>query len=445
LGVAEENTVWRLLTLQKCSVWDIPPAAGRLAAIWLCGCAGLLGIDLLLTGYPRLFDLSEMLFRPGMGSLAAALGIWILGGRGEFLRLAYMMTVILVVALLAERTLVTVQFESDFVVFGEFTLIDGLRLLLALWTALAGGLAMRSTGLWMRSGRRVLAGSAAGLTLLLAMQAPSLTQLMTRALYAERTPDEPPPIDFEQLWTAQPGLVNAGLARLPKTSPTKPTIFIVTVAAGGSQQIFGREAGRVGKLLEQRYSAAGTGLVLSNAQTDLLAKPMANRTNLSGTLSGIGRKYDPAKDVLVLYLAAHGSREAALQTDLPDYTGLKPISASYLSRQLATAGITRRVVIISSCYAGTWKPFLASPDTIVIAAAAPDRTSFGCDDQRTYTRFGQAFINGLGTPGRSLEQVFNAARQEVERDERSSSGLPSNPESFVGSRMMDWWNQRPSQ
>ena len=136
---------------------------------------------------------------------------------------------------------------------------------------------------------------------------------------------------------------------------------------------------------------------------------------------------------------SHGSRDAALETDLPNYDVLSPITASSVAEALARAGVRRRIVIVSACYAGSWIPALASDDTIVITAARKDRTSFGCDDAREVTYFGEAFLKGTLGRGASLKDAFESARSTVAQWERRDGGLRSEPQVSVGRNMRDVW------
>lgn len=250
------------------------------------------------------------------------------------------------------------------------------------------------------------------------------------------------PIDAEALWPIQPQLVAASLARLDQGSQAGPPTFVVSIAAGGSQQLFGREARAVERLLSRRFGLNSGGVLLSNARADLNNVPLANDTNLTAILAGIGKSADVSRGLVVIYLTSHGGRDAALQTDLPDYTRLHEISAQRLAAALDRAKIRRRIVIVSACYSGTWIKPLTSPDTIVITAAAADRTSFGCDDSREYTVFGEALINGELRDGASLEDAFAALKRVVSLREAAQDITQSSPQVFVGDRMRDVWTAK---
>ena len=158
---------------------------------------------------------------------------------------------------------------------------------------------------------------------------------------------------------------------------------------------------------------------------------------------GIAGRLDPAQDVALIYLVSHGAPDATLSTDLPNHRELAPISAESVADALGRARIKRRVIIISACFSGSWIPALASADSIVITAARKDRTSFGCDDTRRLTWFGEAFLEGPMAHGASLRDAFEAARKTVARWEAQERLTPSEPQVSVGRNMQAFWASRP--
>lgn len=247
-------------------------------------------------------------------------------------------------------------------------------------------------------------------------------------------------IDPEILWTAQPLLLAKAVKPFLQPVRTDAKVFIVSAAPGGSQQLFGREAKAVLGELEARFVGRSRSILLSNAKVDLYRTPLASRSNLEGAIEALGNNYDSNRDLAIIFLTSHGNREAELSTGLPDFTQLKPISADFLARALHQAGIHRRIVIVSACYSGSWIKPLASPDTIIITASAAERTSFGCDDTRDFTLFGQAFVDSPLDRGASLRDAFEDLKRRVARAERASAASPSRPQAYVGERMEGLWD-----
>jgi hypothetical protein len=78
-------------------------------------------------------------------------------------------------------------------------------------------------------------------------------------------------------------------------------------------------------------------------------------------------------------------------------------------------------------------PALESPRTIVLTAAAADRTSFGCSNDRDLTYFGEAFYRDALPRARSFEAAFTAAKAAIDARERREGFTPSNPQAYFGS------------
>jgi Peptidase C13 family len=193
-------------------------------------------------------------------------------------------------------------------------------------------------------------------------------------------------------------------------------------------------------LFARRLGKGAPGLLLSNGAVHHTRVPLANRDNLAATLGAIGERFDPARDLLVVYLTAHGGPDASLQTDLPDAFGLRSIDAQFLAESFEKARIGRRIVIVSACFSGTWIGPLASPDSIVLTASSATRTSFGCDDRRQYTVFGAALLEGSLRQGATWQQAFDQVQETIGEQEAQLGISRSLPMSSVGTRMETVWN-----
>lgn len=424
------RSIVRLLTLRRTSVWSLPGSAKSLALIWLGStlAAAVLG---MIYSVP-LYYAGEQ-FGISAAMLFAAVAVTaILRNRGDPLRLAFGF-VIIGLAVTALRT-VLVRISSD-----TFDIHSWGDILLMGWSVAAAGRLAQTAGGWATPAARVGANVVIAAIFLTAFQWSVIQARLSTLLLAESADPAYERIDAEELWTAQPRLLAKALKPLIVRTPGQPSVYILALATGGSQQIFGREARAVLGELKGKYSDEARTALLSNAESDLRAVPLANRTNLEGAVAAMRTGYDPRRDLAVIYLTSHGGRDAALSTDLPDYTQLSPISAEFLAKTLNKAGITRRVVIVSACYSGTWIAPLASPDSIVITASATDRTSFGCDDSRRYTVFGQAIVDSDLNRGAPLGDAFAEIKRRVAGEEEKSGARPSQPQAYVGANMRSIW------
>ncbi|HEY1124217.1 MAG TPA: C13 family peptidase [Sphingobium sp.] len=243
------------------------------------------------------------------------------------------------------------------------------------------------------------------------------------------------------IWDAQPQLISKCLALIPARAADHPNVYTVAISPHGTQNLFSREARLALQKLGANYGGtAQRGVLLSNAPVDYTLVPFATTENMTQVFSAIGqRTYASPDDVLIVYLVSHGSPDAALQSALPGNIPILAVSADSLAIALERARVKRRVIIISACFSGSWIPRLATDDTIIMAAAAADRTSFGCAEDRPLTYFGDALLNGPLSRGASLAESFEGAKTTVTRWERDEKLLNSEPQYFVGRNMESFW------
>jgi hypothetical protein len=142
---------------------------------------------------------------------------------------------------------------------------------------------------------------------------------------------------------------------------------------------------------------------------------------------------DPDKDVLVVVLTSHGSPEG-LAVVAGNFS--RTLTPPDLRSMLDASGAKYRVVIISACYSGVFVPALADPRTLVITAAAADRSSFGCEDRAKWTYFGDAFFNRALRLAPDLGSGFDVARRLVTAREQREGFEPSNPQIAGGAEVL---------
>jgi hypothetical protein len=129
-------------------------------------------------------------------------------------------------------------------------------------------------------------------------------------------------------------------------------------------------------------------------------------------------------------LTSHGSRDglAVVNGTLP----LMQMSPTELQRALDESGIKWRVVIVSACYSGVFVDALKNDNTLVITAADAEHSSFGCDDDRELTYFGEALLKDSIPTTRSLEEAFKKAADLIQKRENNEHKIRSNPQMALG-------------
>jgi hypothetical protein len=137
----------------------------------------------------------------------------------------------------------------------------------------------------------------------------------------------------------------------------------------------------------------------------------------------------------LIYFTSHGSPDGIV-------TGRDILAPAQFGRIVSNACGTRpSVIVMSACYSGQFVPALSGPNRVVITAARPDRTSFGCGEFDKYTFFDDCFLRAL-----PMANGFPALGGLVQdcvafREKQLNATPPSEPQLSVGTAVagdFDW-------
>jgi hypothetical protein len=207
-------------------------------------------------------------------------------------------------------------------------------------------------------------------------------------------------------------------------------MYFVGFAGYGSENVFMNEIHYVQDLMDRRFDTEGRSVALINNMSTMGDTPLATRTNLKLVLKHLGKVMNTDEDVLFLYLTSHGSKNRLAIRFWP--LRLNEMTANDLKQALDESGIKWRVLVVSACYSGSLIQPLQDENTLILTAAAPDRTSFGCGSTSMFTYFGRAiFIEQLNI-SRDFIGSFRRARSAIMLREEQEKLKPSNPQMFIG-------------
>lgn len=167
--------------------------------------------------------------------------------------------------------------------------------------------------------------------------------------------------------------------------------------------------------------------------------PYATRENVALVLRKVGAIARPADKVMLL-LSSHGNA-GILGVNFAgrEYPG---VNVRWLTQSLAELGDTPTLLLLSACYSGSFVEPLARPNRIILTAAAKDRNSFGCEFHSTNTYFVDALLNQPSMKKRSLVQIMEQARIDVDRREKKQKlSPPSLPQMSIGDAVKTWANE----
>jgi hypothetical protein len=241
-------------------------------------------------------------------------------------------------------------------------------------------------------------------------------------------------VDAEDVLFGQAQRIDQSLEAVGHETSPNSRAFFLGFAGVGDQKVFAQEIGLASRVLGERYDIGRRSVSLINDQRDLERAPLATVTGLRYALRGLASRMNLDRDVLILAISSHGSEEPAIvvaNSELP----LRDLTDVELADALRDAGIRWRVIIISACYAGGFLEELSDPQTIVITAAAADRTSFGCSNDNDLTYFGEAFYRDALPGSRSMRAAFDSAKEAIAARERREHVQASNPQAYFGAKM----------
>jgi hypothetical protein len=253
--------------------------------------------------------------------------------------------------------------------------------------------------------------------------------------YEPESEEEPSAEDdaaMEQLLFEQGSRIDAEIARMPAGDAGRPSTWFVGFAGFGAQRVFAEEIGTASRAVGAKFSSARRSLLLVNDRRDEQRYPLATVSALRHALRSLGARMDKEDDVLFLALSSHGSEDATLSVNNDSTLYWRDLGAQQLRAMLDESGIRWRVIVISACYSGSFIDTLRDDRTIVIAAAAADRTSFGCSDDRDITEFGDAFYRQALPKAANLRAAFDAALADIAQRERAANREASNPQAWFG-------------
>jgi Peptidase C13 family len=228
----------------------------------------------------------------------------------------------------------------------------------------------------------------------------------------------------------QQSRIDADVAALAPQRPEVTDVFFLGFAGYGQERIFARDIDLAAGSVAARYDTRGRSVRLINDHQDIETWPIATEPGLRHALRRLGDVMGP-EDVLFLALSSHGVRGQGVRVT---NAGMVPtvLSAEQLGEMLRDAGIAWRIVVVSACYSGDFVDTLADERSMVIAAASADRKSFGCNDSRNLTYFGEAFYREAMASRGPMQEAFETARAALERKERAEGILPSQPRASFG-------------
>jgi len=250
---------------------------------------------------------------------------------------------------------------------------------------------------------------------------------------AEEAQEEEDTGEDEALMYEQPARVAAAVEHVLLSQPGEPHAYFVGFAGDAELEVFSRETQFASQVFATRFGTADRSVLLINDSEDRDSWPLATLSGLRDALRLLSARMDPEEDVLVLYLTSHGSEDGLEVRN--DSLPLAQIEPGDLRQALDDSGIRWRVVVVSACYAGVFLEALKTDTTAIVTASDAAHSSFGCQEDRDLTWFGEAFLKDSLPNSASLEEAFAHAARLITQRETAEHQVHSNPQLYVGPLM----------
>jgi hypothetical protein len=242
-------------------------------------------------------------------------------------------------------------------------------------------------------------------------------------------------LDVERIFYKQPALLTEQLEALQAERSDRDDLYFVGFAGYALQDVFRNEIQFARALFDRRFDTQGRSLVLINNLATRDSQPLASSVNLEHALQYIGDVIDRDNDIVVLFLTSHGSKADLSVNFWP--LRLNDMTPAMLKQYLDNAGIKWRIIMVSACYSGGFIETLKDEYTAIMTASAVDRMSFGCEDERELTYFGEALLQNQLQTQLSIAAAFEGTAKEITLREQQEHLAPSYPQIYIGQAMQE--------
>jgi hypothetical protein len=394
-------------------------------------------------GTLMLFGLTGVLFYVPI-LLAAAVAIaWMAGRPHEALRLATAFAALSLPIIAVELSVLLLAVQS------LMKLAPSSRVTWILWQwAVPGWLALASAVAALR-----LVGPMRGRAGAAALAVSLVVALSLALVYRERTlwakPYDENATDVQRQFMAaatedaiyqQPRLLARTLDAIEPGRDGRIDLYYVGMGGYARQDVFMREVKAVEKMMQEQFGAGGRTASLLNNPKTVMEMPIASATSLKSVLKRMGAVMNRDEDILFLFMTSHGGKDHKFTLEFWPLR-FNDLTPEVVRAALDDAGIQWRVIVVSACYAGGFINALRDERSIVVAAAGPDRKSFGCSNEAEWTYFGKAFFDEALRAEPRITAAFKSARAAVAaREKKERVEEQSDPQMHAGPGMERQWD-----
>ena len=181
------------------------------------------------------------------------------------------------------------------------------------------------------------------------------------------------------------------------------------------------------ELIHKGFSAAN--LREFSVRPELYPQQKVSKADLAPIYHGLQELTQQAKSGCLIYFSSHGAPQGVVLNG-------QLLPPPLLDRMISeTCGRRPTVVIISACFSGVFVPALADSNRLILTAARPDRSSFGCSESDKYPYFDACMLQVLPTTHDFF--ALGPAVQACVAQRETETGMhpASEPQFYVGAQL----------
>ncbi|WP_309645091.1 C13 family peptidase [Phenylobacterium sp.] len=158
-------------------------------------------------------------------------------------------------------------------------------------------------------------------------------------------------------------------------------------------------------------------------------KDKPSKSEPAAIYAALGELSGKTKAGCLVYVTSHGAPQGVVIDQ-------QILSPGILGRMLdATCATRPTIVIMSACFSGVFVRPLAAPNRMILTAARPDRTSFGCGEDSVYPFFDDCVLKTSPT-SKDFAALASAVKSCVAlREIQEGMKPPSEPQVWIGAEL----------
>ncbi len=146
----------------------------------------------------------------------------------------------------------------------------------------------------------------------------------------------------------------------------------------------------------------------------------------------LSRTAQRAKAGCLIYFTSHGVPGRLVMVS-EDGGAITPLQLDGLL-QAACPG-RPAILVLSACYSGSFIDGLAGNDRMILTAARPDRSSFGCGESDRYPYFDACFLDRAPSARDFVDLAARVRTCVAARETETGAKPPSEPQVWIGSAL----------